>query len=342
MPFTCQICGAEFEDKKHKDRTCCSNHCAGVMSSRKRIRITLGDLKPVEGQAKRCSHCKYVVPISEFSVDLSKPDGVSRTCRPCVSKLAKEARRRVIENNQKLKAIGKKIPAPENKFCWRCQIIKTIDNFGRDSGRPDGRNPTCKTCASELQNISYYSDLKKTHQIDKDRRIKNPERRREISRSYRRRHPDEIKAKERLYAKQNPEKIRAKAHRRRAKKRQKPQRFTGSDWSRCLEYWNHCCAYCGHQQGLLEYTKITGDHWIPLIDPLCPGTIPENMIPACLSCNSRKQDRPPHDWVVMVYGKKRGRLIEKQIIEYFSWIKSQTASAETSVTSTVASAINSE
>lgn len=44
---------------------------------------------------KTCSKCKRVLPLSAFSPDPSKPDGLSKRCKPCEADRRRSARRRV-------------------------------------------------------------------------------------------------------------------------------------------------------------------------------------------------------------------------------------------------------
>lgn len=61
-------------------------------------------------------------------------------------------------------------------------------------------------------------------------------------------------------------------------------------WERCLQEWGHQCAYCG------KAGVMTQDHFIPLSHPDCPGTVPGNIVPACLQCNLSKGPLHPMDW----------------------------------------------
>lgn len=70
-----------------------------------------------------------------------------------------------------------------------------------------------------------------------------------------------------------------------------PSRWTSADWDKCKLAWKSRCAYCGRRA-----KRLTRDHFIPLTDPKCPGTVPWNIVPACVSCNSSKRNRDPHDW----------------------------------------------
>lgn len=70
-----------------------------------------------------------------------------------------------------------------------------------------------------------------------------------------------------------------------------PSRWTDADWLKCKLVWKSKCAYCGRRA-----RRLTRDHFIPLTDPNCTGMVPWNIVPACVSCNSSKSNRDPHDW----------------------------------------------
>lgn len=60
---------------------------------------------------------------------------------------------------------------------------------------------------------------------------------------------------------------------------------TGQDWLRILELHDHRCAYC-----LTPGLKLTVDHVVALSRGGCHE--PSNIVPACRSCNSTKNNRP--------------------------------------------------
>lgn len=67
--------------------------------------------------------------------------------------------------------------------------------------------------------------------------------------------------------------------------------WTVDDWEECKEFWGKICAYCG------SGGYLTQDHFIPLADPKCPGTVRSNMVPACMHCDTSKQHHHPDVWV---------------------------------------------
>lgn len=87
------------------------------------------------------------------------------------------------------------------------------------------------------------------------------------------------------WQKANPDKIQAQGQRRRAAKRGATRRdFTAAQWKAMQEAFDHRCAYCNKRcKG-----RLTQDH----ITPISKGGqhTAFNIVPACLSCNSRKHD----------------------------------------------------
>lgn len=53
---------------------------------------------------------------------------------------------------------------------------------------------------------------------------------------------------------------------------------------------NHTCRYCGRAEG-----PIHCDHVIPLSRG--GSSDPDNLVAACRSCNSRKKDKTPEEWL---------------------------------------------
>lgn len=109
--------------------------------------------------------------------------------------------------------------------------------------------------------------------------------------------------------------------RRRARERSLQNTFTVADWERALAYFNFCCAYCGKQRDL--WSILHADHFIPLADPTTEGTTPNNIVPACATCNTSKHAHPPHEWLADRFGKRRAKKIIEQIATYFEWVKQQ-------------------
>lgn len=223
------------------------------------------------------------------------------------------------------------------KTCNACHLSfpATSEYWHKNKIEKDGFCRTCKECAKYrarkwgADNVDRVSDHAKQYYIDHREHIKSS------TKSYRDSHPDKLKAyfvkyhqdhrearnasnkkrsaalspeqkreDSRRWIAANPDKRRAigrkygkstKGHtsrlRRRARERSLPDTFTVEELQECLRWWGNACTYCGATENL------TMDHFIPLVDPDCPGTVALNMLPACKSCNSSKSDSEAVAWL---------------------------------------------
>lgn len=98
---------------------------------------------------------------------------------------------------------------------------------------------------------------------------------------------EELRQQQREWRAANPEKVKAMLARRYARKKGSTETtLTAEQWAEIKEAFDHRCAYCERQ-----FKRLTQDH----ITPLSKGGlhIVSNVVPACPSCNSRKQAGPP-------------------------------------------------
>lgn len=171
--------------------------------------------------------------------------------------------------------------------CSKCQQTLPLSEF---TARPE-RNTlrsTCKAC----DRASHKAWAKVT-----------PEKQRKTAARKRAKHPDMIRVTRIRF---------------RARSKGLPDMFTVADWQRAVNHWRGCCAYCGNQQGLLHYTHISAEHFIPLSSPDCPGTVPENILPICLSCNASRKRQDALTWLTKKFGKEHARTTLTNIAEYFA------------------------
>ena len=88
------------------------------------------------------------------------------------------------------------------------------------------------------------------------------------------------------YARKHPDAARNYAANHRALKKNAPSTLTISQWMAIKVAYRHCCAYCGRKM-----ERLTQDHVIALSKG--GHHTPDNVVPACQSCNSRKNANPP-------------------------------------------------
>lgn len=119
-------------------------------------------------------------------------------------------------------------------------------------------------------------------------RAAHPGRAREKAAQRRAANPEHVREIQRRWYAKNREKERAREQSRRAaRKASAPLReLTEAQWRAIKDHYHHCCVYCGRRM-----QRLTMDH----LTPLSKGgqhTV-QNVVPACVSCNSRKQAGPP-------------------------------------------------
>ena len=162
------------------------------------------------------------------------------------------------------------------KVCKDCGVEhpRTAEYFGREKQNRDGLRGKCKMCVAE--HSRNYRLTHREHKVEYDRLWRVSRRKEEVERV-------------RRYRAANPECRRAEHHRRRARERGAEGSFSPADIERQRKAQKHRCYYCG------EKSKLTIEHLVPLVRG---GTNwPDNIVLACLSCNCRKQDKLPHEFV---------------------------------------------
>jgi hypothetical protein len=252
---------------------------------------------------KTCYHCKQQKPLSEFYKQSHSKDGVAGTCRLCVS----------LRKGHRGQRIQRQVPEGM-KYCPKCEntLPATTEYFHKSSYKKDGLNSHCKTCRTTHYYDNHEEIRAKNRVATLDWRMRNLERSRKTSR-------DRFK--------NHPEITRIANHKRIARKKSKPFNFTKNDWQRALDYFNHRCAVCGRQfNDLFGERKAAADHWIPLANSNCPGTVPTNIVPLCHGidgCNSSKNRTLPMDWLMKKFSKRKAEQINKRIQDYFAWVKEQ-------------------
>lgn len=188
----------------------------------------------------------------------------------------------------------------QTKLCSTCGILKHFSAFHRDKRCKNGLVARCKACKI-ISSQAYYKD-----------------------------HSQIIRHRARQYALEHAFQTRTcfrlRMARRRARVRNLPDTFTLEDEAFCLRYWNYACAVCGRENGL--WYTIVLDHWQPIKSLLCPGTIPQNMIPLCHGrkgkpedmekcCNQTKQAKDPGAWLIEKLGPYKAKNKLREITTYF-------------------------
>lgn len=241
------------------------------------------------------------------------------------------------------------------KCCTICgnEFPATLEHFYKTGGKKEGLRPTCKRCT--IEQAKRTRDPEKLREYHKKWSQENREKRRQSCRDWRSRNIDEQREREKRvkrndpnrvakvraweaknfernlknrregrkkYAKENGGKLRAAWHRYESRKRGLPDDFTESDWQFALDHFYGRCAVCGRPPGFFH--KLALDHWIPISDPDCPGTVPHNIVPLCHGvggCNNRKRHTKPQEWLKQNYGAKEARAISNRVHGFFSLVR---------------------
>lgn len=216
-------------------------------------------------------------------------------------------------------------PEYTTKRCTRCGEEKpaTAEYFSRGIAFKYGLRNICKPCQIEYNREYVERNRDKVAEYKREYQRKNRKRLAQNSKRFAESNPEKIKVTQRAWKKKNPHYVRANYARYQARKRRLPVNFTPQNWQNCLEYWQHKCAVCGYSFNESKERKKHADHWIPLIHPTCPGTVPENMICLCAKCNHSKNDALPNEWLSRRYDRDKCAIILKRIETYFEWIKQQ-------------------
>ena len=209
----------------------------------------------------------------------------------------------------------------EYKRCSKCgqEYQATTEYFPKRTNRPSGLASHCKQCDRARCNDYDERNREKRRSYDvlhkEDKKINSAQRYIE--------NRGKILSHNYNWAKNNPDKVRARARlhtsKRKARKKGLPDSLSMDDWQIALEFFLYRCAYCGRPQGF--WNPICADHFVPLSDALCPGTVSDNIIPACLECNSSKHNRHAEEWLVWKFGRRKASMRLKRIMEYFQCLK---------------------
>ena len=150
------------------------------------------------------------------------------------------------------------------KQCSKCRGIKPVEEFSHNKNRPSGLRTCCKICDAEVYKKYHKAHTTERHEHNREWQIKYPE----YQKEYQIAHPD---------------KIAEWTERRRAlKANARGDGVTARQWRNMQEDYNYLCAYCNQKKPLAM------DHIVPLSKGGKHDI--ENMVPACKSCNSSKND----------------------------------------------------
>lgn len=133
-----------------------------------------------ETLTKTCTKCKEEKPVSEFSKQKDKKDGLRCNCKECIKNSYK-----IYSNKNKSKDID-----VLTKICTICGLEKTLEEFHKNNSKKYGVNSCCSLC--EKENKKEYVEKHKNEAsiYQKEYRIKNIEKLNIKSKKYRDENPE--------------------------------------------------------------------------------------------------------------------------------------------------------
>ena len=131
----------------------------------------------------------------------------------------------------------------------------------------------------------------------------NKERRAANIAAWRAANKDRVAAKVAAWKRDNPDRVKASSQRRRASKASAAGDHTAEQLKARFDYHGNRCVYCN------SANNLHADHQIPLSRG---GTnFASNMVPACASCNTSKNDKTPIEFADYTFRKLQAMLGSK-------------------------------
>ena len=95
----------------------------------------------------------------------------------------------------------------ETKKCTKCNIVKTIDQFGKEKNGKYGVQSRCKVCRAEIRKEQYEKNKVTEIEYGKQYRKDNQEKEKARAKRYRELNPEKVKESQKKYRETNPEKV---------------------------------------------------------------------------------------------------------------------------------------
>lgn len=280
---------------------------------------------------KKCSKCKVEKPatLEYFSANDKLRSRLASMCRVCKNEAVKALAARQRAENPDLFFSKKR---ERQKRSYEKDLERSRERSRERQARQKAKDPEAYAAKKRESAARWRAENpEKAREKDRLARIRDPEKRRAVVRASAAKakaaDPEGFRERQRASVVQWKEKYpeHARAHmraikaRRKARKAALPDTFTKAQWDYTVTWWGGC-AYCGDE---LPASKLTLDHVIPLSSPDCPGTIAENILPACPHCNSSKKTMPMGEFLERRFGQSHAAKRLAMIILFFSTLSNR-------------------
>jgi UDP-N-acetylglucosamine 4,6-dehydratase len=221
------------------------------------------------------------------------------------------------------------------KVCSKCKQEKDFSEFHKSKKHKDGLFYSCKGCEL-MRGKGYYKENKKiinnnhkkyylkNKDIIKKRHKKylkeNKEKRKILMQNYYQNNKKEMGEKRKIWLNNNPEKIREMSRRRRNLKLNAKGSHTEQEWQDKKKEYNYRCAYCGIHENILQdkykdkkFWQLHEEHIVALT--LGGSDYINNIIPACVSCNSSKHNKLIKNYLVTGGTGFLGQALVKKLLK---------------------------
>jgi 5-methylcytosine-specific restriction endonuclease McrA len=216
------------------------------------------------GTRHGCSHSVYFSRILQAPVFV-REDTLMPLCRTC-------------HIDKDVTAFS---PSQVGKYCRECRVI-SAKAYG-DTHREEIRTRNLIYVQEHYDDIRVQrAHYRLTHR--EELAVKN----RQNASNARLAHPEAKRAANARYCAKHPEQVAAKNARRRARKKACPRNdLTAQQWRAIVKHYGNRCVYCGKK---FPTKHLTIDHLTPYAHG--GSNTVHNVVPSCLSCNSKKQAGP--------------------------------------------------
>lgn len=250
-------------------------------------------------ETKTCKKCGQELPIEMFE----KQRAICKLCRAEQRKHWRDTHKEYTAERTKQWRADNSEHVAEYKKQYNAEHKKEIAEYDKRRGKQYRAEHKGEIAA---YNKRYYTTHKKEiSERKKIYQVKFNEDHPEYNQQYYKQNQESAKERAKQWRENNPERKNINEQKRRTRKRQLPATLTNQQWQIIKDYFNNQCCYCGKELSLVQ------DHFVPLSKG--GGYTHNNIVPACNSCNSSKQDKEFAKWYPKqkFYSQKRERAILK-------------------------------
>jgi hypothetical protein len=264
---------------------------------------------------KLCRECGIVKRGAEFNRSKAGAFGYKSKCRACTKAYYEANREQQLATSKRWRDANHEKHLASRKQ-YRDAHREELNAYQKRYHQANRERDNAWSRQYYYANRERYSaQRKRSYEANREQQLATSKRWRETNQEW-------IRTRSKHWREANPEIRRSAQNRRRARIRALPSAFTIADWSRALEYFHGACAYCGNPPSLFDRdTVLHQEHHIP-VSSNGPYT-PDNIIPACQSCNFSKSDFDPAEWLNRTFGPRKAKQILDRISAYFEWVREQ-------------------